>query len=286
MEVKTKANTEANSVDKVKMLEDNELILNVISNFVNSCWFAPQDCLLRSTETLIWAKRHFTPPVLDIGTGDGRNSRFMFAYNQKIDVGIDVDFEAQKDAYKSGVYKKVQVEDASGTSFSDETFNTVISHSTFEHIKKDIIAVKEVARILKNNGLFYFTVPIPEHQKILKEAGVGENELKKYNKRVKQYRYRSVEEWKNILEKNNLEVVFQKTYFSKDVHLLWYKLHKIATYKPYRRELWSYLKDSPYGKLFPSFVVKPLLRKLISSNIQKAYNGEGVWLFTVAKKKV
>ena len=47
----------------------------------------------------------------------------------------------------------------------------------------------------------------------------------------------------------------------------------------------SYLKDSPYGKLFPSFIVKPILREILRKNIKNAFRGKGAWIFIVSEKE-
>ena len=276
------------SINKeITLIKDEEITRSVISLFIENYWFAPQDCLLRSIETLIWAKRTFIKPILDIGTGDGKMSRFMLSMNQKVDVGIDIDSKAVSNAIKNknfGIYDKIFVEDASKMSFPNSSFNTILSNSTFEHIQKDLEAIKEVSRVLKKDGYFYVTLPLPSHQKFLKRLGVGKEELHKYNERVVHYHYRSFNEWIDLLKKNNLKVIYSKSYIPLRVEKIWYIFHKIATFKPYRRELWSYLKDSPYGKLFPSFIVKPFLKKIILFGVKKAFNGDGAWLFLVARK--
>lgn len=274
-----------NIVKNVRLLHDKVLIKNTIDNFVDSCWYAPQDCFLRGIETLLWAKRHFTPPVLDIGTGQGLNSRFNFAFNQRIDVGIDLDEEGVKFAAQFDVYNEVRVEDATSMSFGDSSFNTIISHSTFEHIKNDIEAIKEVSRVLTKGGHFYLTVPNTNFEMFLKEYGVASKELSSFNKRVQHLHYRNTSEWKDILERHSMKLVFSDTYFTKEVQKTWYRLYKIATYKPYRRELWSYLKDSPYGRLVPSILFKPIIKKIIHDHIDNAYKGEGSWNFMIFEKK-
>jgi len=278
---------EYNLTKDITLMKDKTIIRNVVSNFVDHYWFAPQDCLLRSIETLIWARRYFKPPVLDIGTGDGRMSRFMFYMNQVIDVGIDINKKAVQEANKHGnygIYESILVCDATKMSFGNSSFNTVISNSTFEHIENEEKAVREVARVLKKGGLFFNTVPIPRHQRFLKDMGINSKEIKKYNDRVIHHRYRSVSEWKQLLKLNNLKMLYRKSYFPFEVQKMWYRFHKIATFKPYRRELWSYLKDSHYGSLFPAFLVKPIIKQIVFNNVEKAFKGQGAWLFYIARK--
>ena len=270
---------------EITLVNSQNIVNKLVADFVDEFWFAPNDALLRCTEALIFAKRYFEPPVLDIGIGDARVSKHLFSMNQLIDMGIDVNPKGLKLASKSNIYKKVEVEDATNMTFKAGSFSTVISNSTFEHIENDIKAVKEVARILKNGGRFYLTVPLPNHEKFLQSFGMSKIDLEKYNKRVDHFHYRSLSQWKEILRRNKLKVINHKSYFPKSVDRTWLYLHKITTFRPYKRELWSYLKDSPYGKLFPSFIVKPILREILRKNIKNAFRGKGAWIFIVSEKE-
>lgn len=269
---------------KITLIKNNKEIKKLVEQFTKEYWFAPQDVLLRSVEALIWAKRYFDKPILDIGTGNGSNSKYLFSKNQKIDVGIDIDNTGINLAKKTGMYHKVTVMDATRMMFKNSSFKTIISNSTFEHIKNDLLAVKEVSRVLKKNGLFCITVPTVTHEQILTNLGVNKVELEKYNDRVSHIHYRSINEWKNIFKKVNLKIIYHQLYFPKDVIKTWYTFHKIATFHIYKRELWSYMKDSPYGRLFPSFMIKSLLSNIIYRKVLRAFTGEGGMLFIVAKK--
>ena len=210
--------------------------------------------------------------------------KHLFSMNQIIDVGIDNDPKGVKLAKNCGMYRKVEVVDATKMTLKSSSFNTVVSNSTFEHIANDLSAVAEVSRVLKDNGLFYLTVPSPEHIKFLQDLGVNKFELDKYNERVDHFHFRSKNEWGKIFLDNGLKIIFHETYFPKKVVNIWYKLHKIATFRPYKRELWSYLKDSPYGKLFPVVIVKPLLTQLISKNVKISYKSKGAMQFFITQK--
>jgi SAM-dependent methyltransferase len=268
--------------DIISLIKDKTIIKQLVNNYVEEFWFAPQDALLRCTEALIWAKRHFQPPVLDIGTGNGSNSKHIYSMNQIIDVGIDADIGGVKLARKTGCYRKVLTMDASKMTFKSGSFGTVLSNSTFEHILDDVGAIREVSRVLRIKGMFYLTLPIQSHVRILRTIGVSEKEINEYDKRVQHLRYRRIIEWKRILLYEKLKVIYYKSYFPADVVKTWYKFHKISTFRPYRRELWSYLKDSSYSKLFPSFLVKPILKKIIYTKTKKALSGTGGMLFIIA----
>lgn len=76
--------------------------------------------------------------------------------------------------YRSGeTVNGIRHEDLQRTSFSDQTFDIVITCDVFEHIPDAVTAEREVIRILKDKGIYCFTVPyIPEaeHDLVLAEA--------------------------------------------------------------------------------------------------------------------
>ncbi len=258
---------------------------DVLYRFIESFWFAPNDCLLRAVETSIWDNlKGVKRPILEIGTGDGRNDRYLFRKIFPIDFGIDVDAKALSIAEKSNQYKKLLKADSAEMPFRNATFNCVIANSTLEHVRRDIGTIQEVSRVLRLGGLFVFSVPTDKFKKYMKDFGIRSNEFLEYNKRVEHLHYRSIEEWKNILYKNNLVIEDSLNYFPKDVLNFWYKLHKIVVFKPYKRELWSYLKDSPYGRIIPKKMVISLEKRWLYPYYKQALNDSGAWVFLITRK--
>jgi len=62
---------------------------------------------------------------------------------------------------KLGIELKTQCFDATQIPYEDESFDRIFSISVFEHIPDDgdILAVKEVARVLRSGGVFVMTLP-------------------------------------------------------------------------------------------------------------------------------
>ncbi len=278
----------------IKQKKKYKVNLSYLKAYLNKFWYIPSDALQRGIEANIWGMCKFQLPVLDIGVGDGQISKFIFKNKSKIDVGIDIDDRGFDKARATKKYHKVICASAEKMPFEDRSFNSVVSNSTFEHIKNDIKAVSEVARVLKKEGLFFLTVP----SKFLKqwileyESDINKIKAKKklnnFNRRTRHLRYRSFSEWEKIFTENNLKIIFYKYYFPKDVALYWYKLFKIFTLKIGNRELWSYLGESKITKFFPKNIVIELLESII---LKKPYENafftnteNGAQLFIVAKK--
>lgn len=265
-----------------------------LTQYLQVYWFIPSDVLQRGIEANIWDLCRFRKPILDIGVGNGKISKFIFRRHPQIDVGIDSDERGLKSAIETKKYIKILHANAEKLPFKDESFNTVLSNSTFEHIKNDLKAIAESARALKKDGLFFITVPSEFLQKWILEFEKKRNNVEfqrnliNFNKRTNHLHYRSLESWTRHFKKNNLELIFYKYYFPKKVAIFWYKLFKKFTYKLGKREIWSILGNSKITRFIPKQIIIKVLGNIILKN---AYNkgffiksGKGAQLFMIAKK--
>nr|MBI5456070.1 class I SAM-dependent methyltransferase [Candidatus Levybacteria bacterium] len=257
--------------------------------FINKFWFIPSDVLQRSIEASIWDLCKFKHPILDIGIGNGAITPIIFKNIKKIDVGIDIEPSGLDNAIKTGKYKKVLCEDAAKMGLKSSLFNTVISNSTFEHIEKDLVAVSEVSRVLKKNGLFFFTVPsnfLPKWVLELEENNPIQK-LNKFNKRANHLHYRSISEWNKVFNDDGMKIEFYKFYYPKNVAMFWYKMFKFFTYKLNNKEIWSYIGYSKVSKLIPKNIFKYFEEKILWKSFRKGFlsdSNEGAMLFMVVKK--
>ncbi|MBU2632814.1 class I SAM-dependent methyltransferase, partial [Patescibacteria group bacterium] len=110
----------------------------------------------RAVEAGHLSKYKLNTPVLDIGCGFGEFAKGFT--DGKIDVGIDINARDLKAALKTKKYKKLILADARKLPFLDNTFNSIISISTFEHIKNPEKVFKECLRVLKPGGLLITTI--------------------------------------------------------------------------------------------------------------------------------
>lgn len=270
--------------------------------FLNSFWFIPSDVLQRSMEANIWNLCKFKAPVLDIGVGDGTLSNFLFRGHPQIEIGIDIEDQGFDSAraieISKGVkrYKKVLKVNAEKMPFKNKSFNTVVSNSTFEHITNDLSAVSEVSRVLKKNGLFFITVPseflpkwVLEYEQV-KDIKNAENNLNAFNERLNHLHYRSLKNWESVFKKNDMEIIFYRYYFPKQVALTWYRLFILMTRKFLKRERWSYTGHSKLTKILPKKIIINHLEKRLQKTYEKAFFTDdfepGAQLFIVAKKMI
>ena len=113
--------------------------------------------LWRSIEAQELSKYRLKRPVLDIGCGFGEFAGIFFP--SSVEVGIDIDSKELLKAAETGKYNKTIIADARNLPFKNNSFSTVISISTLEHIQGNHKVFKETYRILKPGGLFIITVP-------------------------------------------------------------------------------------------------------------------------------
>lgn len=119
----------------------------------------------RSLELHLMSQILTTGKILDIACGDGFFSSQLFCGKQVELYGIDHNPKEVARAKNIGIYKKVEVMDATKIKYPDSTFNTVFSNSSIEHIK-DIGGVLEgIFRILAPGGNLYLTLPTSEFER-------------------------------------------------------------------------------------------------------------------------
>ena len=112
---------------------------------------------LRAIEDLFYQDIELTPPVLDLGSGDGHFA--SVAFDKKLDVGLDPWISSTKEASKRDVYRLLVIGEGAEVPYEDSKFSTVISTSVLEHILNVEAVLLEVSRVIKPGGLFVFCGP-------------------------------------------------------------------------------------------------------------------------------
>lgn len=115
--------------------------------------------LWRSVEAKHLGNTVLKKPILDIGCGFGE---FAIAYNEPIDMGID---NCSKDLYvasKTNMYKNLTLADARDLPFSSNSYASIFSISTLEHIENPDKVLKEAFRVLKPGGVLFLTLETDE----------------------------------------------------------------------------------------------------------------------------
>lgn len=99
--------------------------------------------------------------VLDVGCGVGYGTALL-ARTASRAVGIDISQKAINEAfrlYPAGEFLRM---DAEAMTFPERSFDVVVSTENFEHLPNQAKHVRELARVLRDDGLCFVATPNPE----------------------------------------------------------------------------------------------------------------------------
>lgn len=96
--------------------------------------------------------------VLDVGSGEGYGTAMLAAARPEVVTGIDIDEEAVGHARESygPMFERA---DATRLPFDDGSFDLVVCFETIEHLDDDKGAVRELRRVLADDGLLLISTP-------------------------------------------------------------------------------------------------------------------------------
>lgn len=116
-------------------------------------WFIERRNLLRE-----WASQLSTETsLLDIGAGVGTQSRLLkdeFGFHV---IAVEQSTYGSKKCREKGL--ETLQENAIKLSLDNETVGAVIAMDVLEHVEEDVLALSEIHRVLKADGIFFITVP-------------------------------------------------------------------------------------------------------------------------------
>lgn len=113
--------------------------------------------IIRSAEAVRFAALALPRPLLDVGCGDGHFAQVVC--DAPVEVGIDRNCAAAREAVARGAYRQVVVATATRLPFPDQSFASVMSNCALEHIPELDRALHEIARVLRPGGLLACSVP-------------------------------------------------------------------------------------------------------------------------------
>jgi SAM-dependent methyltransferase len=137
---------------------------DLLTEFVARYPAQPATAFWRGIEIDILAKADIPDGLgLDLGCGDGILTDILFKRIGRKPrlVGIDPDLLETDAARKYDFYERIHTVAGDAIPEADATFDYVISNSVLEHIPGLEPVIREVGRVLKPGGRFYYTVPCP-----------------------------------------------------------------------------------------------------------------------------
>jgi SAM-dependent methyltransferase len=120
----------------------------------NDVSFTPKAWSNSRRDLIVSFLRRFSAssPLLDVGCGPGEPWPGFDTF------GLDVNPEAVESAKMQGI--NAVIGDACRIPYDNEKFYTVLMLDVLEHIDNQSLALREVKRVLKNNGLLILSVPL------------------------------------------------------------------------------------------------------------------------------
>lgn len=184
--------------------------------------------LWRNLELEFLESINYAEPILDVACGDGFFGNKLF--NKKKIMGFDISLNEVKVAEGRDSYRQIFVADACAMPIKGRSFRTVFSNSVFEHIPQVSQALKEVSRVLKDDGSFIFTIPNDKFSEyllvgdVLRRLGfskLSEAYKKKVNVFLKHRNLDSLDIWSQRLGGVGLKIVKTVYYLPKRAVYLW-----------------------------------------------------------------
>jgi|SRR6185369_9126413 len=270
-------------INKSKKLSDNKRIEKYFRNYLA---IGPLGLALwRSVEAKHLGRVTLKHPILDLGCGFGE---FAVAYaDEPIDMGVDINSRDLYEAAKTKKYKNLTLADARDLPFSDNSYASIFSISTLEHITNSDKVLKEAYRVLKPEGTLFLTLETDEvddatfYRPFLK--GLGLSSLsdiiqKKYNKIFHRETLLSKETWKKKVE--NAGFVLEKTQDIISPKVNW--LFDILLVTAWPSQLVKPFLGRRVG-IRPKFVTEWMVKKFLK--YVREEEKEGTNLLIVAKKR-
>jgi SAM-dependent methyltransferase len=197
---------------------------NGLTVAANHFYWKPSQAFFHSFELEEYRKANLTLThrILDIGCRDGVFSLMLkdLQILDFTDAFLDIDMDGLRKIIKNGLKNAIQC-DARVLAIKSASFDSVIANELLSSIPTDLESdidqtIKEIYRVLVNNGLFVFSVPTKFFgknlliTKMFNEIGAHKlaDKYDKYmNHRAAHYLVFNEEFWKERLLKNNFSVL-------------------------------------------------------------------------------
>ena len=171
---------------------------------------------------------------LDLGCGDGILTDILFKRMGRVPqlVGIDPDPLETAAAAKYDFYERIHTVGGDSIPEPDATFDYVISNSVLEHILDLEPVIREVGRVLKPGGRFYYTVPCPGfHANLtgsLSPFTSRQDYLEQLDKRLAHFNYLTAEDWQAMCGRYGMQVDSVTGYLGEKATKRWETLSRMT----------------------------------------------------------
>lgn len=190
-------------------------------NQIATSWDNFRQKPLEELKNLNWKKGK----ILDIGCGNCRN--LLYFKNLEC-YGIDFSEKMLEQAKKFSKKNNFKVNLKQGNMeklpYKDSSFDYVLAIAVLHHLKNPEQAIKEISRVLKNNGEAYITIWNKLQLRFLfkrKEAFIPWKQ--KDQTLYRYYNFIGYSKLKSLLKKNNFKIL-KSNFFGKNIKFLFQKI--------------------------------------------------------------
>jgi SAM-dependent methyltransferase len=125
----------------------------------NHWWFVAREKIIANHVKKLIRDKHLPEKeikILNVGCGPGRSSQYLSKFGQVTSIEYDkecCEFASEKTG--------LEIINGSITQlpFSDKSFDLVCAFDVIEHVEDDQLAVNEMKRVVKEDGVIFITVP-------------------------------------------------------------------------------------------------------------------------------
>ena len=122
-------------------------------------WFVARENIIRNYIKKLISEAHLKSTnlkILNVGCGPGRSSQYLSEFGETVSIEYDkycCEFASEKTGLKiiNGSITELP--------FEDRSFDLVCAFDVIEHVEEDQLAVSEMKRVAKENGIIFITVP-------------------------------------------------------------------------------------------------------------------------------
>ena len=211
----------------------------------------PAVALWRATEFRMLRDIAFGTPVLDLGCGSGEVAKVVLRSHWPLD-GLELLPAEARAARSTGPYRAVVRADGGRAPLASGAYATVYSHSVLEHIPDDLGAVREASRLLRPGGRLVFTVPAPAFAQRVREGPGGAAAFQALDARLGHHHYRSLEEWRSILDGVSCDLVASDGHLPAATQRAWRRLDELMIRRLAGRRLLDWFRGLHRRRLVPA----------------------------------
>lgn len=245
--------------------------------------------LERSFECEILSKQNFKRPILDVGVGEGLFAFLLF--DEKIEVGIDPNKKELERCSQFNMYEELIECYGNKIPKPDASFATIMSNSVMEHIEDIEPVLREIHRLLQDDGRVFFTLPTEKFNQntviysIL--FGIGLKGLAKrfqkfYNNFWRHYHDYDVATWQKLFENNGFKVVQVQEYNPRKTCLLNDALVPFSFFSLVVKKITNKWFLVPPLRKIGAWIWYKMLNNTLKSNLNNTYKS-GLVFFELRK---